>query len=113
MSLFLMGPTSCRISFRYCPNTWMKHYHLAHIEDDDVDATFDDIPVPELITPLASSSHAAPPFSKVNTHIEDDDVDAAFDDILVLEPVAPLASSSHAAQPFSKVNSAIFDAFVP
>ncbi|KAK5819551.1 hypothetical protein PVK06_024559 [Gossypium arboreum] len=41
-------------------NTWINHEHLVDNEDDDVDAAFDNVLVPNPATPPTSSSlHAA------------------------------------------------------
>ncbi|KAH1055972.1 hypothetical protein J1N35_034037 [Gossypium stocksii] len=57
--------------FDAATNTWMKHDQPRDNQDDDVDAAFDDILVPDPVAPPPSSSHAAQPSSKVNSAILD------------------------------------------
>ncbi|MBA0798217.1 hypothetical protein Gohar_008830 [Gossypium harknessii] len=49
----------------------MKHDQPGENEDDDVDATFDDISAPDPVPPPPSLSHAAQPSSEVNSAILD------------------------------------------
>lgn len=57
--------------------TWIKSDQLVENEDEDIEATFEDIPEhdhvlsPEHFPPPASSSHAAQPSSKINGVILD------------------------------------------
>ncbi|KAK5819223.1 hypothetical protein PVK06_024195 [Gossypium arboreum] len=52
-------------------NMWIKSNYPENNEDDNIDATFEDVLALEPTPPPASSSHAAQPSSEVNSTILD------------------------------------------